>query len=210
MNPPPIRVLLVDDHPVVRSGLRAMLGASPVIMIIGEAGTATEALRQVRESAPDVVLCDLRLGDGPDGVAVTSAIRAEPDPPAVIILTTYDHDRDILRAVEAGAAGYLLKDATAADIAAAVQAAVTGRLTLDDHQTARYTAALREATPALSDREAAVLRLLGAGLTNTELADRLFVAPATVKTHLVHIFAKLGVPNRTSAVARARDLGLLD
>lgn len=210
MNDPPIRVLLVDDHPVVRSGLRAMLGLNQVIMIVGEAGSADETLRQVREQRPDVVLCDLRLGDGPDGVVITAALRAEPDPPAVIILTTYDHDHEILRAVEAGAAGYLLKDATATEIVAAVEAAVSGRLAFDDRQAARLTAALREAGPPLSERETAVLRLLGEGLTNQELADRLYVTAATVKTHLVHIFAKLGVPNRTSAVARARELGLLD
>lgn len=190
-----------------------MLSREPALDIVGEAGTGAEALRLVAELAPQVVLCDLRLGPGPDGVAITRACRSRPDGPAVVILTTYDHDRDIVRAVEAGAAGYLLKDAPPAVIAAAVVTdAAAGRVQLPPELAERVVASWRRSQDdaRLSERESAVLVRVAAGESNRQVARSLFVSEATVKTHLVHVFAKLGVESRTAAVARARDLGLLD
>lgn len=201
---------MVDDHPVVRSGIRAMLSREPGIEVIAEAGTGEDAVRLAAELAPQVVLCDLRLGPGLDGVGVTRDCRTRADGPAVVILTTYDHDRDILRAVEAGAAGYLLKDAPADVIAAAIRDAAGGGSDLAPELVDRVVESLRSQPPQLSEREMAVLARVAQGGTNRQVARALFVSEATVKTHLVHVFAKLGVDSRTAAVARARDLGLLD
>lgn len=203
-----VSVLVVDDHPVVRSGLRAMLSTEDELHIIGEAGSGAEALDLVAELRPQVVLCDLRLGPGLDGVGVAAALR-EAGPP-VIILTTYDHDRDILRAVEAGAAGYLLKDAPPERIVRAVHQAARGESVLAPELTDRIVETLREPRPTLSAREHDVLSLVAEGLSNREIARSLFVSEATVKTHLVHAFAKLGADSRTAAVAKAREAGLLD
>ena len=203
-----VRVLVVDDHPVVRSGLRAMLATEGELIIVGEAGSGEEALRLVGELGPQVVLCDLRLGEGMDGVGVTAALQ--PDGPPVIILTTYDHDRDILRAVEAGAAGYLLKDAAPERIVRAVRQAAAGESVLEPELAQRVVATLREPRPTLSARERDVLERVAAGLSNREIARALFVSEATVKTHLVHAFTKLGADSRTAAVAKARQAGLLD
>lgn len=202
------RVVLVDDHPVVRAGLRALLTASGV-EVVGEAATADEALAVVQQSRPDVVLMDLQLADGGDGVAATTAIAALPDPPRVLILTTYDTDADILRAVEAGAAGYLLKDAEPQVLLDAVAAAARGETVLAPQVATRLMARVREPTPELSARELDVMALVAEGLTNREIARRLFVSEATVKSHLVHVFTKLGATSRTAAVAAARERGLL-
>lgn len=202
-----VRVLVVDDHPVVRSGLRAMLSTEPELTIVGEAGSGLEALALVEELHPQVVLCDLRLGEGMDGVAVAGALH--PDGPPVIILTTYDHDRDILRAVEAGAAGYLLKDAAPDRIVRAVRQAAAGESVLEPELAQRIVDTLRVPRPTLSDREREVLERVAHGLSNREIARALFVSEATVKTHLVHAFAKLGADSRTAAVAKAREAGLL-
>lgn len=204
-----VRVLIVDDHPVVRSGLRALLGAQPALEIVGQAGSGTQALDAVAETHPDVVLCDLRLGEGMDGVDVTRALRASSDPPEVVILTTYDHDADIVRAVEAGAAGYLLKDATADEIATAVEQAARGESVLSAALTERVVDAMRTRRAELTAREREVLVLLAEGLSNREIARRVFLSEATVKTHLAHIYTKLDVEGRTAAVARARAAGLL-
>lgn len=202
-----IAVLVVDDHPVVRSGLKALLASEPGIDVVGEAASGAEALALASQA--DVVLCDLRLGDGLDGVGVTRALRAQPDAPAVLILTTYDNDSDIVRAVMAGAAGYLLKDAEPAALVRAIHEAAEGRLVLAPGLEERVTDRMVKGVPTLSERELDVLRLVAEGKSNREVAKALFVSEATVKTHLVHIFAKLGVDNRTEATARARDHGLV-
>lgn len=203
-----IRVVLVDDHPIVRSGLRAVLATRPELEVVGEAGSGEEALAVIADTAPDVVLADLRLGAGMDGVALTKAVA---DRTAVVILTTYDHDLDIVRAVEAGAAGYLLKDAPTEAIVAALADAAAGRTVLSPEQTRRVVDTMRQGRrPALSDREQDVLTLVAQGRSNREIAKALFLSEATVKTHLVHCYGKLGVDSRTAAVARARDLGLLE
>lgn len=205
----PVRVLVVDDHPVVRAGLEALLTAREEVEVVGSAADGAEAVTLARTLQPDLVLCDLRLGPGPDGVEVTRSLLGDPGIP-VLILTTYDHDRDILRAVEAGAAGYLLKDADPGDIVAAIVRAAAGDTSLDSELTERVVASMRTRQAGLSEREVEVLALVAAGRTNREIAGDLFVSEATVKTHLVHVYGKLGVDNRVSAVARARSAGLID
>ncbi|WP_268766020.1 response regulator [Knoellia sp. Soil729] len=205
-----IRVLIVDDHPVVRSGMRTLLSASPCIEVVGEAGTGEEAVELARSTAPDVVLSDLRLGAGLDGVAVTRAVRASQPEVAVLIITTFDHDVDIVRAVEAGAAGYLLKDALPEEIVAAIRAAAVGETVLSPQLTQRVVQTMRAGKRPLSEREMEVLTLVADGLSNDEIAKELFISRATVKTHLGHLFGKLGADSRTGAVAAARRLGLLD
>ena len=206
----PIRVLIVDDHPVVRSGMRTLLAASPCIEIVGEAGDGDEALALVQSTSPEVVLTDLRLGAGLDGVGVTKAVRATHPEVAVLIITTFDHDADIVRAVEAGAAGYLLKDALPDEIVAAIRAAAVGETVLSAQLTQRVVESMRSGQRPLSDREREVLVLVGDGLSNDEIAKALFISRATVKTHLGHLFGKLGADSRTGAVATARKLGLID
>lgn len=208
MTTPMTRVLLVDDHPVVRTGLRMLLETAG-IEVVAEAATGQDGVRLAAERTVDVVLMDLRLGAGMDGVAATELILALPDAPRVLILTTYDTDGDILRAVEAGAAGYLLKDAPPDELVDAVHRAARGETVLAPFVADRLLARLRNPTPTLSARELEVLRLVAGGRTNREVARELFVSEATVKTHLVHVFEKLGVDSRTGAVSRARELGLL-
>lgn len=203
-----IRVLLVDDHPVVRSGLAALLGGEPGIEVVGAAASGEEALELAADLVPDVVLCDLRLGPGIDSVAVTSALRERGI--AVLILTTYDNDSDIARAVLAGAAGYLLKDAEPQDILTGIADAAAGRLVLSREMEGRVVERMTQGVPTLSARELDVLRLVAEGVTNRGIAKRLFISEGTVKTHLVHAFAKLGAESRTAAVAAARRHGLLD
>lgn len=208
-----VRVLLVDDHPVVRSGLRAVLEATGRVEVVGEAASGEQALALTPTTSPDVVLMDLNLGDGMDGVATTTRILAGgpgEHPPAVLILTTYDHDADIVRAVEAGASGYLLKDASPEAIADAVAAAARGETVLASGLAQRLVQRMRApAEPTLTPRELEVLRLVEQGSSNRAIAKAMFVSEATVKTHLVHINDKLGVDNRTAAVTTARERGLL-
>ncbi|WP_342372370.1 response regulator transcription factor [Propioniciclava soli] len=205
-----IRVLVVDDHPVVRSGLQALLASEPGLSVVGAAASGEEALALVAAHAPDVVLCDLRLGAGLDGVGVTAALRKGPGPgPAVLILTTYDNDSDIARAVLAGAAGYLLKDAEPAAIVRGIADAAAGRLVLSPELEGRVVDRMARGVPQLSAREIDVLRLVADGLANKEIARRLFISEGTVKTHLVHAFGKLDADSRTAAVAAARHHGLL-
>lgn len=202
-----IKLLVVDDHPVVRSGLSALLASAPEVEVVGAASSGHEALDLAEELNPDVVLCDLRLGDGLDGVDVTAALRKRGT--AVLILTTYDNDSDIARAVLAGAAGYLLKDAEPDDIIAGVLDAAAGRLVLSRELEGRVVERLSEGVPQLSAREIDVLGLVAEGLSNREIAKRLFISEGTVKTHLVHAFSKLGADSRTGAVATARRHGYL-
>lgn len=204
-----ITVLLVDDHPVVRSGLRALLAGEPTLDVVGAAATAEEALTLVATLDPDVVLSDLRLGDGIDGVTLTETLRRGGERPAVLILTTYDNDSDIVRAVMAGAAGYLLKDAEPEVIVQGIHDAAGGRLVLSPELERRVAARMTHGVPQLSDRELDVLRLVAEGRANKEIARALFISEATVKTHLVHIFGKLHTESRTSAVAAARTHGLI-
>ncbi|WP_425308641.1 response regulator transcription factor [Ammonicoccus fulvus] len=207
----PLRCVVVDDHPVVRAGLMAVLSGRPGIEVVGEAADGRTALQVCAELRPDAVLCDLRLGTGPDGVDVTRALTGVPEPPAVVILTTFDHDADIVRAVEAGAAGYLLKDAPPDEIVEALERAARGETVLRADQTARVVRTMQEQRRAtLSERELDVLRLVAEGRGNKEIARALFVSEATVKTHLNHVFGKLDVTSRTAAVAAARRTGVLD
>lgn len=207
-----IRILLVDDHSVVRAGLRAMLSDFEGMTVGAEAADGAAALRELDRLAAlgepaDVVLMDLQMGAGMDGVTATARIKANGDagkaaPPA-LILTTYDTDADILAAVEAGAADYMLKDAPPERIREAVLAAAAGRTALAPEVAARLMGRIRNPEPALSAREVQLVELLATGMPNKEIARKLFISEATVKTHLVHIYAKLGVHNRTAAIAEA-------
>lgn len=206
-----IRVVIADDHPVVRAGLRALLAAEPEVAVVAEASTPTEAVAAAARGNPDLVLMDLQFGAGQTetGVDATRAIRALPAPPYVLVLTNYDSDRDILGAVEAGASGYLLKDAPPAELLAAVYAAAAGESALAPGIVARLLDRMRTPQVSLSSREMEVLEAVAAGRSNTEVAQELFVSETTVKSHLAHIYAKLGVASRTAAVSEARRRGIL-
>jgi DNA-binding NarL/FixJ family response regulator len=205
----PIGVLIVDDHPVVRDGLRGMLAADPGFTVVGEAATGVEAVTMAAAVRPDVVLMDLRM-PVMDGVSAIAALREQGVEARVLVLTTYDTDRDVVPAIEAGATGYLLKDAPREELFRAIRAAVRGEAVLSPSVATRLMGQLR--TPAqepLSQRELEVLRLISQGTTNREAAAQLFISEATVKTHLLHIYAKLGVKDRAAAVAEAYTRGLL-
>jgi len=201
-----IRVLLADDHPVVRTGIRALLDAEPDLVVAEEAGTAAEAVERAIAGDVDLVLMDLQFPGDLQGAEATRRIRASVGAPRVLVLTNYDSDADILGAIEAGASGYLLKDAPPAELVAAVRAAAAGETALAPAVSSRLHAA-RDADHRLTAREAEVLSLVAAGRSNRDIGRTLFLSEATVKSHLVHIFAKLGVGSRTAAVARARELG---
>jgi len=204
-----IRVLLADDHPVVRAGLRGMLAAEPGIEVAGEAASGLEAVAQARAGAYDVILMDLRMPGG-DGVMATEQIIASSPGARILILTTYETDADILRAVEAGATGYLLKDATPAELADAVRAAARGETVLAPSVAGRLvTHVRRPPRESLSARETEVLALVAWGRTNAEIGRALYISEATVKTHLLRAFGKLGVSGRTAAVTTAIERGLL-
>jgi len=205
----PIRVLLADDHPVVRAGLRGMLAADPGIEVAGEAGSGAEAVAASLASDYDVVLMDLRMPGG-DGVKATEQIIAADPGARVVVLTTYETDADILRAVAAGATGYLLKDATSAELADAVRAAARGETVLAPSVAQRLvTHVRRPSRESLSARETEVLAQVARGRTNAEIGRELFISEATVKTHLLRAFGKLGVSDRTAAVTTAIQRGLL-
>ena len=217
-----VRLLVVDDHPVVRSGIVGMLSGEPDLQVVGQAADGAEAIALTAELVPDVILMDLRM-PGLDGVEATRRISTRPDAPRVVVLTTYDTDGDILRAVEAGAIGYLLKDSPREDILAAVLSAAVGRSMLSPAVTTRLVGAARgtrrgpdgspcraEAPVSLSPRERQVLQAASRGLSNNQIGAELYITEATVKTHLLRAYAKLGVDSRTAAVTEALRRGLLE
>lgn len=198
-----IEVMIVDDHPVVRAGLRALIGAQADLTVVAEAGDLKSAVDQVKVYRPQVVLMDLMLGSGPGGAETTAHLRALPDPPEVLVLTTFDTEADIVAALDAGARGYLLKDAPPDQLWAAVRATAAGQTTLSASVQATLVHRQMAGGPTVTDREVEVLGLLARGLGNRQLAKELHVSEATVKSHLAHIYAKLGVSTRAGAVAEA-------
>jgi len=206
-----IRILVADDHPVVRAGLTGMLAAESDLEVVGEAASGDEAVALAGRLRPDVVLMDLRMPGG-DGVSAISQMAERKLAARILVLTTYDTDSDVLAAIEAGATGYLLKDAPAAELLRAVRAAARGDSVLSPTVASRLVGRVRAPVPAsepLSQRELEVLGLVARGAGNREAAARLFISEATVKTHLMHIYAKLGVNDRAAAVAAGFDRGLL-
>jgi DNA-binding NarL/FixJ family response regulator len=209
MTDPSTKVVLVDDHPVVREGLRGMIDAEPDLTVVGEAGSGAEAIAMAESLRPDVILMDLRMPDV-DGVTATERILAVLPHTRIVVVTTYESDTDILRAVEAGAAGYLLKDATRAELADAVRDAARGKTVLAPTVADRLVHFVRQPTSAaLSAREVEVLGQVAKGKSNPEIGRELHISEATVKTHLLRAFNKLGVSDRTAAVTTAMSLGLL-
>lgn len=216
----PHRILLVDDDPLVRSGLRLLLTSDPQIEVVGEAADGNEVVEAAQRHAPDVILMDLRM-PRMDGIEATRAVRALPRPPQVIALTTWDVDDAVLRSLDAGAEGFLLKSASPAEIISAVKAVVAGDAVLSPRSTRQvldhYTRdgnrrAKQEAEAAvaeLTEREQEVAIAVGQGLSNAEAAERLFVSTATVKAHLATIQSKLGVRNRVQVAVHAERAGLL-
>jgi DNA-binding NarL/FixJ family response regulator len=205
----PIGVLIVDDHPVVRDGLRGVFTGDPGFEVLGEAPDGERAVALAEARRPDVVLMDLRMPGG-DGVTAIRALSERVPSARVLVLTTYDTDSDVLPAIEAGATGYLLKDAPRAELLRAVRSAATGEAVLSPAVATRLMGQVREpAEEPLSARELEVLKLVARGATNRDAAARLFISEATVKTHLLHIYAKLGVNDRAAAVAEGYERGLL-
>ncbi|PMC68863.1 response regulator [Corynebacterium aurimucosum] len=204
-----VNVMLIDDHPVVRAGLRAILNAFPDIEVVleGSDGSAVEQLTDADVPHIDVVVCDIQMPDV-DGIAATRRVR-ELDGPPVLILTTYDTQADILAAVEAGALGYLLKDAPEETLHTAVLDTAAGKRTLAPEVTNLLAERLAQPETALSPRELEILQALSTGDSNKQIAQRLFISEATVKTHLIHVYQKLGVETRTAAVSAARERKLI-
>ncbi|WP_431877975.1 response regulator [Amycolatopsis sacchari] len=202
-----IRLLIVDDHPIVRDGLRSLFSGDPDFVVVGEAGDGAEAVRLARSTEVDVILMDLRM-PGMGGVEAITALRDHPA--RVLVLTTYDTDRDVLPALDAGATGYLLKDAPRDELVRAVRAAHAGRSVLAPSVASALIGRVSGGQEALSPRELEVLRLVADGATNQLAARRLLISETTIKTHLLHIYTKLGVRDRASAVAVAYKRGLLE
>lgn len=204
-----LNVMLIDDHPVVRAGLRAILNAFPDIDVVLEGADGADVAKLAAPDAPhvDVVICDIQM-PGTDGIAATSRLAQASGPP-VLILTTYDTQSDIISAVEAGALGYLLKDAPEQALHDAVLATAAGKRTLAPEVAALLAERITRPEVALSNRELEILEALATGKSNKELAQRLFISEATVKTHLIHIYQKLGVDTRTAAVTMARERKLI-
>jgi DNA-binding NarL/FixJ family response regulator len=209
-TPMTLRLLVVDDHPVVRMGLVAMLSEHEEFEVVGEAADGAEAVVLAARLRPDVVLMDLRM-PVMDGADATARMRAAENAPAVLVLTTYDTDADIVRAVEAGANGYLLKDAPRETLADAIRRAARGESVLAPTFVARLARRMRApAPPTLTERETEVVRCVAKGLSNAEVGRELHIGEATVKTHLLRAFEKLGVTDRTAAVTAAYRAGLIE
>jgi DNA-binding NarL/FixJ family response regulator len=209
MTPAELRVVVVDDHPVVRDGLRGMITGQSDMTVVGEAADGVDAVEVVARELPDVVLMDLRM-PRMDGVQALTRIRSAHPDIQVLVLTTYDADHDIVRAVEAGARGVLLKDAPREELFRAIRAAARGEMVLAPRLTERLFGRLRaphEDVP--TERELEVLALVARGMTNRAIGRHLAISEATVKTHLVHAFTKLGVADRTAAVTAALERGLI-
>ncbi len=205
----PVRVVIADDHPVVRAGLEGMLSAQPEFEVVGQAADGAEASRLATRLKPDVVLMDLRMPEV-DGVAAIKEIKVQNPEVHILVLTTYDSDADILRAVEAGATGYMLKDAPREDLFRAVKAAANGEPLLAPRVADRLMRRMREPERGkISGRELEILGLVARGKSNKDIAKTLHISEATVKTHLVHTFSKLGVDDRTAAVTVALERGIL-
>jgi DNA-binding NarL/FixJ family response regulator len=205
----PIRLLIVDDHPVVRDGLRGMFTGTSEVDVVGEAADGAEAVTLAEALRPDVILMDMRM-PGVDGVTAIGRLCARGLDTRVLVLTTYDTEADVVPAIEAGATGYLLKDAPREELFRAVRAAARGESVLSPSVAAKLIGQVRApAREPLSQRELEVLGLIARGNTNREAAAHLFISEATVKTHLLHIYGKLGVRDRASAVAAAYERGLL-
>jgi DNA-binding NarL/FixJ family response regulator len=207
----PIRLLIADDHPVVRDGLSGMFSGDDGFEVVGEAANGAQAVTLACALEPDVILMDLRMPEM-DGVAAIAELARRKVPARVLVLTTYDTDSDVVRAVEAGATGYLLKDSPRGDLLRAVRAAARGEAALSPSVATRLLGQVRAPAAAhetLSQREFEVLEMVASGTTNREAAAKLFISEATVKTHLLHIYAKLGVSDRAAAVAEAFQRGLL-
>jgi DNA-binding NarL/FixJ family response regulator len=205
----PIRLLVADDHPVVRDGLRAMLATQPDMDLVGEAATGAEAVTHARALQPDVVLMDLQMPDL-DGPGAIAALREQAPEVRVLVLTTYGTDADITRAVDAGATGYLLKDAPREQLFGAIRAAARGESVLSPSVATRVLGRMRApAEEALSPRELEILQAVARGLSNKDIGRQLYVSEATVKTHLLRVFSKLGVDDRTAAVTVALERGII-
>ncbi|WP_228554665.1 response regulator [Catenulispora pinisilvae] len=211
----PLRLLIVDDHPIVRDGLRGVFDGEEGFEVVGEAADGAQALVCAAQSRPDVILMDLRMPTM-GGVEAIGRLRADQPDIRVLVLTTYDTESDVLPAIEAGATGYLLKDAPREDLIRAVRAAAAGQPVLAPTVAQRLMTRVQAPAPAagpageaLTDRELEVLRLVASGATNRETARQLFISEATVKTHLLHTYAKLGVRDRAAAVGEAYKRGLL-
>ncbi|MBM7831915.1 DNA-binding NarL/FixJ family response regulator [Agromyces cerinus] len=208
-----IRIVVADDHPIVRAGIVGLLEAEPGLEVVGEAADGAEAVTVAASERPDLVLMDLRMPQL-DGAAATARILADVPGTRVLVLTTYETDDHILAAIEAGASGYLLKAAPQAEIVAGIRAVAAGETVLAPSIAAKLVSRVRAdaasvTPPSLSPRELEVLRLVADGRSNPEIARALFIGEATVKTHLLHVFEKLEVNDRTRAVTRAMELGLI-
>ena len=204
-----VRVVIADDHPVVRAGLRGMLEPESDIEVVGEATNGREAVSLVGRLEPEVVLMDLQMPEL-DGVAATKQIRERYPETNVLVLTTFDTDADVTRAISAGATGYLLKDAPRQDLFQAIRAAARGESVLSPAVASRLMSKMRgPGVQSLSEREIEVLTQVADGNSNKDIAGKLYISEATVKTHLVHIFGKLGVDDRTAAVTVALEQGII-
>ncbi|MEV6039109.1 response regulator transcription factor [Nonomuraea sp. NPDC052116] len=203
-----IRLLIADDHPIVRDGIRGMFAGDPDFEVLGEAGDGAQAVELARALDPDVILMDLRM-PRMDGVSAIKELARLGIAARVLVLTTYDTDRDVLPAIEAGATGYLLKDTGRDELVRAVRTAARGEAVLSPSVATRLLGQVRAPADPLSARELEVLQLIADGATNREVATRLFISEATVKSHVLHIYTKLGVNDRAAAVAVAFRRGLL-